>query len=223
MARTLFFAASALVAIAGVNVGTASADMIYTGTIDSQAASNYSQGLSITVPQFDTTQGTLSGILITVSTTEAASVQVNNVSLTNYTFTNGFAQIFLNATGPGGFNQNLITAATVASGTATANTTSTFPGLTSSNTTGSISIPSADFLSYEGVGLANLTFDALVINTSFSGSSSAPDSTLFFGGAANLGVTVTVDYEYAPEPTSIALIGTAMAGLGIVRRRRRSA
>jgi hypothetical protein len=222
MTSKFLLAASAVLAIAGIDARTASADVIYTGVISSQPAANYSGGLTITVPQFDTTLGSLSGVLITVATTEAAAVQVSNTSPTDYTFTNGNAAVTLFTSGPGGFATLLTTTSTVASGVALANSVSTFPGLTSANTTAAISIPSGNFTSYEGVGPANLTFDALVTGTNFSGSSAAPGSTLFFGGSANLGVTVTVDYEYAPEPASIALIGTAMVGFGAIRRRHRA-
>jgi hypothetical protein len=225
MTNKFLLAASTIVAITGFHIATASANLIYTNSIASQSSTNYASGLAVTLPKFDTTLGTLNSIIFTVSTSELANVAVSNASpTTDYAFTNGNAALTLFTTGPGGFFNSLLTSATVANGTALQNSVTFFSGLTGISSAAT-NIGSSNFASYEGVGLANLIFDALVVGTNFSGNSAAPSNTLFFGGGANLGVDVSIEYDFtvaAPEPASVALIGTAMAGLGVARRRRRA-
>jgi hypothetical protein len=224
MTNKLRLAATTAFAIAGFNIATASASLVFTNSIAQRVSTDYLGGLSVALPQFDTTLGTLNSIVLTVATNEVANVGVSNFSGTDYAFTNGNASVSLITSGPGGFFDFLTTTATVASGTALTGQVTNFSGLTGSNSA-TFNIASSNFASYEGLGLSNMTFNALVTSTNFSGSSAAPSNALFFGGGANLGVDVTITYDYtsaAPEPASIALIGTAITGIGVVRRRRRA-
>jgi len=80
-----------------------------------------------------------------------------------------------------------------------------------------------DFGLYEGVGNSN--YQLAYGNGTYSGSSTAPGGTVFFGGDANSSGTASVVYTFspAPEPASMALLGSgllAVSGLQLRRRRR---
>ena len=205
-------------------IGIAHANVVETGSIASQGASSYNfPGSNVVLSKYDTlTLPTLNDIILTVSTTEAANVAVNNVSGTDYGFTNGTATVIINLTGPGGLNTFLTTVATVTSGTAFGSSITNFPGLTGT-TTYTTTISGAGLAAYEGIGNITLNFLGLTGSGSFNGTSSAPSDTLFFGGGAHIGVDVTATFENAPEPASLAILGSAIIGIGMIRRRARVA
>jgi hypothetical protein len=211
-----------LVAVAAVSIGTAHADVIETGSIASQGASAYNYpGANVVLAQYDTLSlPTLNALILTVKTSEAANVAVNNVSGTDYGFTNGTATVIIGLTGPGGLSTYLNTVATVSMGTALGNSITNFAGLTGP-TTFTTTITGASLATYEGPGTVTLNFLGITGSGSFNGTSSAPSNTLFFGGGANIGVDVTADFVNAPEPASLALLGSALAGIGFIRRRAR--
>ena len=221
MRMKLVLAATAALSLGAT--GIASANVVETGSIASTGAASYAGGLNVVMSQYDTlTLPTLNSLVLTITTNEAANVAVNNTSATDYSFTNGTASVNMILTGPGGLFQLLTTSATVASGTAFANSTTNFPGLTGT-TTYTTTLSGASLAPFEGTGNFSLTFVGLTGSGAFSGTSSAPSNTLFFGGGANIGVDVTADFQNAPEPASLAVLGTAIAGIGIMRRRKRAA
>ena len=223
MRMKYILAATAALSLSAISA--AHADVIYTGNIASQNATNYGgSGANVVLNQYDTlTLPALNAIILTVTTSEAANVGVNNHSTTtDYGFTNATATVLLDLTGPGGLSNTLSTTATQASGTALANSITNFPGLTS-GTTYSVTLTGANLAAYEGTGSVSLNFLALTGGALFGGTTSAPNNTLFFGGGANLGVNVMIDYQNVPEPASLAILGSAMLGMGLIRRRRNHA
>lgn len=227
MFRQITPIALAAAALAAMGTSAAFATTITEhGSLSSQTTTAYNApGLTIYIPQFDTTLGTLNSISISTTTSEVANVSVNNTDLNNaWSFTNGKAEVFLNVTGPSSFSQYVTTDAIQPSGTVAANSTQNYPGLTGSQT--SSNTVTTGLSSFEGVGSNNLSFAATVLSSSFSGTTSAPSNTLYFGGGSSLGVDLTVVYDYTatsvPEPTTLALMGTAIIGIGLVRRKRAS-
>lgn len=214
------FVLAATTALSLAYIGTASADVIQQGIISSEPSTNFYPSTSVSLTKYDnTTLPALDAITITVTTQEAANISISNSSGTPYAFTSASATVGLLLFGPGGVSTYLTTSATQASGTAAPGITD-FAGLTGT-TSYTTTISAANFSAFEGPsGTVAFTFESLLDGASFSGSTGAPSNTLYFGGGANLGVTVTVDYSNAPEPASMALFGTAMAGLGVIRRRR---
>ena len=79
----------------------------------------------------------------------------------------------------------------------------------------------SDLVPYIGVGLATFSFDG---GTSTSGTSALPGpaANLVTFGTTNFRFTTTLQYEYIPEPSSIALAALGgMGSLAIAIRRRR--
>jgi hypothetical protein len=171
MRMKLVLAATTMLSLTAI--GMARANVIETGSIASQTAVSYaSPGSNVILSQYDTLSlPTLTGIVLTVTTSEAANVGVNNNSGTNYSFTNGTASVLISLTGPGGVTTFVNTTATVASGTAFANTITNFAGLTGT-TTYTTTISGANLAAYEGLGTVSLNFLAVTGGASFSGNSS---------------------------------------------------
>lgn len=218
------FLLAATAALSVAAAGMASANVVETGSIASTTASSYGgSGLNVVLSQYDTsTLPTLNALVLTITTSEAANVAVSNTSqTTDYGFTNGTATVLIQLTGAGATTV-LTTSATVSTGTAFKNATTNFPGLTGT-TTYTTTISGASLSPYEGTGNFTLNFLGLSGSGSYSGTSGAPSNTLFFGGGASIGVNVIADFQNVPEPASLAILATAIAGIGMMRRRGRAA
>lgn len=108
---------------------------------------------------------------------------------------------------------------------------STFAGLTGSCVVGSTcpTNASADLDDFEGAGASSASATVTNQGQTYGGSVSAPyPAYLSFGGSATTGAILEVEYTFneqlapVPEPVTMVLTGSALIGLGIYLRRRRS-
>ena len=175
---------------------------------------------NFTLQEFDTTLGTLTGITITLSDTATAEVDVFNSTSTAQGFTNATASIPLNLTGPASVSVNTTAVAGPIAGTANPGVNA-FPGIPGTGS-GSTNVASANFGSYEGVGTTFASFSVASSTGNFSGTS-VPG--VFFGGSATVGAVTTITYTYTPstgtpEPSTMALLGSSLLGVGFIARKR---
>jgi hypothetical protein len=186
---------------------------------------------NFTLPSFNPSLGTLTGVSVTMSLALTAEIDVINTSTTAQTFNNATATFSVTSTGPAGLVMNADPVTGPISGTAApaqgATATFTrFPGLTAfSSSTVQILAPS--FGPYVGGTGSPMTFTASLNNATFAGITSSPN--LYFGGSAVEGGTISVNYTYTtadtsvPEPASLVMVGLGLAGAAAARFRRRSA
>jgi hypothetical protein len=86
----------------------------------------------------------------------------------------------------------------------------------------SLIVPLADLSEYEGGG--SDSFSVVSAGGTYGGSASPG---VFFSGNATASGVTTITYTYSvvsatPEPTTMVLFGSALVGLGLLRKRIRS-
>lgn len=161
---------------------------------------------SLALPQFNPSQGTLEGVVLTFSSTDIAGSQVLNETGQSQSYSGAFADLTVNVSGPDMLLTSLSLDAGPFSGIVGAGThvdAGSAHGVAATSTT---DVPSADFASYVGSGMTSLNLSASALNGTYGGS--GPPG-VFFGGFADSYGTVEVQYSYSavPEP------GTLFAGL----------
>ncbi|HMD61944.1 MAG TPA: choice-of-anchor E domain-containing protein, partial [Opitutaceae bacterium] len=169
---------------------------------------------------FDSTLGTLTSVNLTLTSTADGTVSVINFTASPQSFTNAFASMTVNVTGPDGTATTVTPVSTQATGIANP------PAFTITNfnpvgATAVSSVSAGNLGMYEAIGGGTLDF---IINSSATGSyggTGTPGAVGFGGSAAAYGdLQITYDYTVVPEPaTYTVLVGAAALGLVLLRRR----
>ena len=192
---------------------------VYFGSVGSPIAAGSTVNES--VAGFDTSLGTLTGVVITTTVNLTADITVGNFSTSPLDFTNATASVPVTVNGPLSWSFTTTPVATVSSGTTTANPGETsYPGITSvAGNAGNV--PAGDLSSWLGVSnLISLTVG------SGAGTYSGTGGNALFGGNSTFYGDFIVTYEYdpanTPEPTSVLLFGAALVGFGVARGKQRN-
>jgi hypothetical protein len=175
----------------------------------------------LSLPEFDTSLGSLTGIQVTLNTTGLLEAEVENVGAAA-SFTSAAASGPITVSGPDGAAASVTPPTASFSGSIGSGTPSspvfTFGPQTSLAGAGVSQVPASDFAAYEASGGGSLDFPLnAVFNGSFSGNGV---SSLSFTGNASVYGSVEVDYTYSaavPEPEDLLSLGLlcfgAFAGL----------
>jgi uncharacterized protein (TIGR03382 family) len=218
-----------LAALAGIGLaiaqGAGAQVIVQTFTVPNGTVVPWNSGLgfNFTFNLFDSTKGVLDEVNIALSTNITAEVDVFNSSAVNQAFTNATANIPVTLTAPDAIVLNADGIAGPVSGTASPgfNAFSGLPATASSST----NVAMADWIPfYEGVGTNTGNLNALASTGTYSGTA---NPSVFFGGSAVAGATITITYVYQPagsipEPGATTFLAAGVLGsLGMVVRRRR--
>ncbi len=211
--------ANAAVESYSVSYGSASAPLV----VAADGSTDFPFPLA--VPQFNPSLGTLTGVAITLSSTDIAGPEVFNFTGTYQAYAGAQASdLTVNITGP----YSLETSAMLSAGpfSSVGSTVAPYPsspvqaGNTTSISSDLTDVPSSDFASYIGSGMVSMYLDASVPSGSFSGSG-VPG--VFFGGFADSYGSIEIEYDFSavPEPGTLAA-GVAALGVGLFALTRRS-
>jgi len=170
--------------------------------------------------QFNAALGTLEDITVNIGTSATGSITIDNPTSSLLSYTSATVSVPFTLTFTGGLGTYTFNASATDStpGSLAANTSVTVPGVTG---TGTSSADLGTNAAYVGLG------DTPVFTLSGQGPANVNgngSAGLLYGGTATGSVTASITYTYlptssTPEPTTMLLFGSALVGLGCIRKR----
>ena len=176
----------------------------------------------VTLPEFNTSLGTLTGVELSKHFIGEISVQIFNFTGVPQDYTNATASIPLTVSTV--IDNVIWTENDVLSVTSTSGTV--WPGFNTVGVqTATLSefvnpIPPLDFADFEGLGGINIPFSVVAGAGTYTGTAYPG---VFFGGSATVGGYLDVTYTYTtgvPEASTWAMLGAGFAAIGFVGFRR---
>lgn len=203
------------VALAIGSSSASAAFVEYSSTIAPQTAPF---STSFTVQKFDSSFGTLTGILLSLSSNIVARIDIWSNLSSPASFTNAFASfpITVTALSPDATSVSASPIATLASGTALPSMPgsfiNTYPGLAAS-ASGTTAVTPANWAFYVGLGGGSASFTANVANGSYGGT--GPFG-LFFSGSGTADGVFKIRYDFdtpaaVPLADNLALLAASLA------------
>lgn len=163
----------------------------------------------------------LTSIVLTLNVSGATTINIRNQNTVaeSYLSATSTIPVSVTSTTADSAKVNLSLLGTTTGGIVAGGATKSISGIPVSGSS-SVVISPANYANYEGSSLT-LTFDVAHLAGAFTGSDTGTQ--LYFNGSANLSGTVSISYNNAPEPASLAILGTALAGVPLLRRRKKAA
>jgi hypothetical protein len=170
---------------------------------------------TLSLPQFNPSQGTLTEIILTLSSTDIIGSEVYNYSSSTQSYT-GAQALNLSAivAGPYGLQTSETLSTPGFSGTVGPSSFAHAGSVTGVAADSTVSVPTCSFSQFTGSGLVALNLLAAIPVGAYSGSGQAT----FFGGYADSFGALEVQYVYTavPEPGTL-WAGLAAVGFGLFR------
>ncbi len=180
---------------------------------------------NLTLNAFDSSLGTLTAITLTLDSTSAANIRINDTDPSNsYVVDTATGSVQLTLNGLNGSNHSLTVSNSITSQLVHPGL-NTFTGAFNPYSE-SINVSSGDFSLYTTSSAPTFVVSAVAGSASASGNSSTDPGFLFYNASATAAGTATVTYTYTPvpEPSTYAGFGAALVGIaGMARSRRRKA
>jgi hypothetical protein len=221
--KSIFRCATAALLI----TGTASADS--TPQTESFSIGSSLQSLSatgdFTLPNFDTSLGTLESVNLTLTVNNCSTINVFNASSSSESFSSATMNLLGSVTGPNNLLLNTSLESQAAPGVAQAGINTFNPGKNTTTTLGSVDSSLLGIWENQPSGVVDLSYTKG--NPTFQGTDTGGDNLLFGGTLKGYG-EVTVQYTYladsdpnspplaTPEPSAKYLSGLAAGAMALL-------
>jgi hypothetical protein len=214
---------AALCALFASGTSLQAATVSYSNSIPASDAAGHGglpTSAAFTLPEFNPALGTLQSVQVSFAVQYQGEVDIFNFSGSPQTAFTASSSVPITITAPSPGVPGLTASNSLMNASLTSSPPlNQFLGAVSNTTIPFAPLP-ANFASYEGIGNSNYTL-AYSPGT-YSGSTSAPGGTVFFGGDANSVGTASVVYTYnaVPEPSTLTLLGLGTVALAALARRK---
>jgi hypothetical protein len=200
------------------NYGSASDSFV---VVDGTYAPNSDFPTTVNLPKFDPSLGTLTDIVLKLSSTDIVGSEVCNVTRFSQSYTGAFVnELTVQITGPDSLQTTTTLSAGPSSGTVAPYTFAHAGSPSEATAFGLTDVPPADFCRFTGSGLVAINLCANAPTGTFGGSGPLG---VFFGAYADCYGAVEIDYVYSAVPeTGTLTAGLAALGYCLVNLVRRS-
>ncbi|MEN6384410.1 MAG: PEP-CTERM sorting domain-containing protein [Phycisphaerales bacterium] len=178
------------------------------------SSTDWSETLNVT--KFDTSLGTLTAVHVAIAGSTNSSLTIVNTSSKKDSTGNANCQITITLTDSGALNETLTLSPVAQPYTLTKGTSTTLSGFVANNNATSVLSVPAILTAFTGPGTITLNLNAVGSTDLFT---TGGNTFIDEDSGINAGSTVSISYEYIPEPATIALL--SIGALTVLRKKKK--